>query len=74
MAGADGGVFAFDAVFLGTVRPLILNQPGSRGVAYGLGYLLVAEDGGVFVFSDRLFFGSLGARPPLTPIVATEIR
>jgi hypothetical protein len=31
---------------------------------------MVAEDGGVFNFSDRPFSGSLGAKPPAHPIVA----
>ena len=39
-------------------------------VAYGNGYLMVASDGGVFDFSNRPFFGSLGAHPPAAPVVA----
>jgi hypothetical protein len=39
-------------------------------VRYGNGYLMVGEDGGIFNFSDRLFAGSLGDRPPAEPIVS----
>ncbi len=31
---------------------------------------MVAEDGGVFTFSDLPFAGSLAARPPARPITA----
>ena len=37
-------------------------------IAYGDGYVLVATDGGAFVFSNLPFTGSLGANPPPTPI------
>ncbi len=33
------------------------------------GYWLVAADGGVFVFSNKRFFGSLGNNPPPAPII-----
>jgi hypothetical protein len=39
-------------------------------VPYGNGYLMVAEDGGIFNFSDKVFRGSLGATPPARPVVA----
>ena len=39
------------------------------GIAYGDGYLLVAADGGVFVFGDLPFLGSLGGDPPSDPVV-----
>jgi hypothetical protein len=39
-------------------------------VAFGNGYLMVAEDGGIFDFSDRPFDGSLGANPPANPVVS----
>jgi hypothetical protein len=38
-------------------------------VRYGVGYLMVAADGGIFDFSDRPFSGSLGDNPPARPIV-----
>jgi hypothetical protein len=39
-------------------------------VPYGDGYLMVAEDGGVFDFSDRPFSGSLGDHPPAHPVIS----
>jgi hypothetical protein len=43
-------------------------------VRYGTGYLMVAEDGGVFDFSpDKDFLGSLGANPPAFPVVSVAI-
>jgi hypothetical protein len=38
------------------------------------GYLMVGEDGGAFSFGDVLFFGSLGSRPPATPVVSGGLR
>ena len=35
----------------------------------GRGYTLVGSDGGVFTFGDAPFYGSLGGRPPATPVV-----
>ena len=69
MAG-DGGVFAFEAPFVGSMGGRPLNKPVRGMVRYGNGYVMVAEDGGVFAFSDRPFTGSLGARPPASPIVS----
>ena len=36
----------------------------------GGGYWLVASDGGIFSFGDAAFYGSLGATPPASPVVA----
>jgi hypothetical protein len=59
---ADGGVFAFDATFRGSLPGLVpfdqLHATVQGMVPYGNGYLLVAGDGGVFVFSDLPFQGS----------------
>jgi hypothetical protein len=38
-------------------------------IAYGNGYLMVASDGGVFVFSNRPFLGSLGGTHISAPII-----
>jgi hypothetical protein len=70
LVAADGGVFAFDAPFRGSMGGQRLNKPVRGMVRYGDGYLMVAEDGGVFTFSDRPFSGSLGARPPARPVIA----
>ena len=70
LVGSDGGIFAFDAGFLGSMGGRALNRPITGMVAYGSGYLMVAGDGGVFDFSDLPFAGSLAGRPPARPIVA----
>ncbi len=41
-------------------------------VPYGSGYMMVAEYGGIFNFSDGPFDGSLGATPPSRPIVSVS--
>jgi len=70
LVATDGGVFAFDAPFRGSMGGHALNRPVQGMVRYGDGYVMVAADGGVFDFSDRPFSGSLGARPPASPVVA----
>ena len=47
-----------------------LNGPVSGMAAHGNGYLLVAEDGGIFNFSDQRFEGSLGASAPAHPVIS----
>ncbi len=70
LVASDGGVFAFDAPFRGSMGNVRLNKPVTGMVPYGNGYLMVGEDGGIFTFSDRAFLGSLGAHPPVRPIVS----
>ena len=70
LVASDGGVFAFDAPFRGSMGHTRLNRPMTGMVPFGNGYLMVGADGGIFNFSDREFFGSLGANPPSRPIVA----
>jgi ribosomal protein L24E len=69
LVGSDGGVFAFNAPFRGSMggRPLV--KPVNGLVAYGNGYMMVASDGGVFDFSNKAFTGSLGNHTPSAPIV-----
>jgi hypothetical protein len=50
-----------------------LNKPVTGMVRFGNGYLMVAEDGGIFNFSDKPFFGSLGGNPPARPIVSVAV-
>jgi hypothetical protein len=50
-----------------------LNRPVTGMVPFGNGYLMVAEDGGIFTFSDKGFHGSLGANPPADPITSTAV-
>ena len=67
LVASDGGIFAFDAAFRGSMGGRRLNRPVTGMVPFGNGYLMVGEDGGVFNFSDRPFAGSLGADPPARP-------
>ncbi len=69
LVGSDGGVFAFNAPFRGSMGGRHLVEPVNGLVAYGNGYLMVASDGGVFDFSDRAFEGSLGNHTPSAPIL-----
>ena len=39
-------------------------------VAFGNGYLMVAEDGGIFNFSDKPFHGSLGSCSTNSPVIS----
>ncbi|MGH9039773.1 MAG: phytase [Acidimicrobiia bacterium] len=70
LVASDGGVFAFAAPFRGSLGSIKLNRPVTGMVPFGGGYLMVGADGGIFNFSDRPFSGSLGATPPLRPIVS----
>ena len=72
--GADGGVFAFDAPFRGSMGGRAMNKPVRGMVRYGDGYLMVGEDGGAFSFGDVDFFGSLADRPPTSPVVSVALR
>jgi hypothetical protein len=70
LVASDGGIFAFDAPFRGSMGAVPLAKPVTGMVRYGNGYLMVGEDGGIFNFSDRDFSGSLGDHPPPRPIVS----
>ena len=70
LVATDGGVFAFNAAFRGSMGGQPLNRAVTGMVRNGAGYLMVGEDGGIFNFSDKPFFGSLGANPPASPVVA----
>jgi hypothetical protein len=70
LAGRDGAVYAFAAPFRGSMGGKPLNKPVVGMVSFGNGYLIVGADGGIFNFSNRPFYGSLGADPPAIPIVA----
>ena len=73
LVASDGGIFAFDADFHGSMGATKLNKPVTGMVAFGNAYLMVGEDGGIFNFSDRPFYGSLGGNPPASPIVSVAI-
>jgi len=68
---ADGGIFAFDAPFLGSTGALHLTRPvnGMTALADGLGYWFVASDGGVFNAGAARFLGSMGGTPLVAPVV-----
>ena len=70
LVAPDGGVFAFDAPFRGSMGGTRFNKPVIGMVGFGAGYLMVAEDGGIFNFSDKPFRGSLGSTPHWAPIVS----
>jgi hypothetical protein len=72
LVASDGGIFAFNAPFLGSTGGTHLNQPivGMAATADGDGYWLVASDGGIFVFGDARFAGSTGSQHLNKPIVA----
>jgi len=70
LVASDGGIFAFDAPFKGSLGGMKLNKPVVGMVRYGDGYLMVGADGGIFNFSSLPFSGSLGDKPPSSPVVA----
>jgi protocatechuate 3,4-dioxygenase beta subunit len=70
LVASDGGIFAFDAPFRGSMGATKLNKPVVGMVRYGDGYLMVGADGGIFNFSSAPFAGSLGDKPPASPVVA----
>jgi hypothetical protein len=74
LVASDGGIFAFDAAFHGSMGGTPLNKPVSGMVPGSGGYLMVAEDGGVFSFGAVGFHGSLGANPSARPIVAIALK
>ena len=65
----DMSRIAFNAPFRGSMGAVRLNKPVAGLVAFGTGYLMVANDGGVFDFSTKAFAGSLADAPPTAPIV-----
>jgi ribosomal protein L24E len=70
LVASDGGIFAFDAPFKGSMGDVHLAKPVTGMVRYGDGYLMVGEDGGIFDFSSVPFAGSLGDHPPPRPITS----
>jgi len=71
LVAADGGIFAFDAPFLGSTGSLQLVQPvnGMAALADGQGYWFVASDGGVFNTGAAGFLGSMGGATLNAPVV-----
>ena len=50
-----------------------LTSPSPGWSPAPAGYLMVAEDGGIFAFGDVAFHGSLGSVPPPRPVVAVAL-
>jgi hypothetical protein len=75
LVASDGGIFAFNAHYYGSMGDHHLNRPvvGIVASPTGHGYLMVASDGGIFTFGDVPFHGSLGANPPYWPITAVTV-
>ncbi len=76
LVAKDGGVFAFNAPFLGSMGGQHLNAPivGMAAAPGGNGYYLVASDGGVFSFGPGApFQGSAGALPLVQPVVGMSL-
>lgn len=55
----DGGVFAFDAPFFGSLGNVQLSKPiiDAEVSASGQGYVMMAADGGIFAFGDAAYKG-----------------
>jgi len=70
LVASDGGIFSFNAPFLGSTGNIRLNKPivGMAPAPNGNGYWMVASDGGVFTFGTP-FFGSTGNIKLNKPIV-----
>ena len=71
LVATDGGIFSFNAPFLGSTGTIHLNQPvvGMTASPDGQGYWFVASDGGVFSFGDAAFYGSTGSMHLNKPVV-----
>ena len=67
---SDGGIFAFNAQFQGSMGGKPLNAPivGMAVDPMTGGYWEVASDGGIFAFNAP-FYGSMGGKPLNKPIV-----
>jgi GH25 family lysozyme M1 (1,4-beta-N-acetylmuramidase) len=70
LAGADGGVFAFQQSFFGSEggKPIVGKVVGIAAAGTS-GYWLGAADGGIFSFGEAGFYGSHGQQPLAAPVV-----
>jgi hypothetical protein len=70
---SDGGIFSFNAPFLGSMGGTRLNKPivGMAADMASGGYWMVASDGGIFSFRSP-FLGSTGGIVLNRPIVGME--
>ncbi len=69
--GSDGGIFSYNAPFLGSTGSIHLNRPivGMEATPNGQGYRFVASDGGVFTYGNAPFEGSTGGLALAAPVV-----
>ena len=67
-----GNVYNFGDAVSEAVPGVTTDAPvvGIAAEPTGLGYWLVAADGGVFSFGDAAFYGSMGGIPLNAPVVA----
>jgi len=70
LVASDGGIFAYDAPYFGSMGGKPLHAPivGIAADPQSGGYWEVASDGGLFAFNAP-FFGSMGGKPLDAPIV-----
>ena len=70
LVASDGGIFAFNAPFYGSMGGKHLDKPvvGIAADAATGGYWEVASDGGIFAFNAP-FYGSMGGKPLNKPMV-----
>ena len=70
LVASDGGLFAFNAPYYGSMGGQPLNQPvvGMATVPDSGGYYEVASDGGIFAFNAP-YFGSMGGQHLNKPVV-----
>ncbi len=75
LVASDGGIFSFNAPFLGSTGALRLNKPivGMAPTPNGAGYWLVASDGGIFTFGNAPFYGSTGNIALNRPVVGMGV-
>ena len=76
MVARDGGVFAFNAPYFGSMGGIPLNAPivSIAAAPAGDGYYLVASDGGIFTFGTGAHFqGSAGALHLVKPVVGMAL-
>ncbi|NNN13918.1 MAG: hypothetical protein HKL81_09260, partial [Acidimicrobiaceae bacterium] len=71
IVGSDGAIYPFNVHSHGSLVGTKLNKPivASVSTPDGLGYWLVASDGGIFSFGDAAYYGSTGAMTLNKPIV-----
>jgi hypothetical protein len=69
--GKDGGIFAFDAPFYGSLPALHINTQvvTMAATTTGKGYWVLGADGGVFSFGDATFHGSMVGTRLAAPII-----